>query len=493
KYRKELDNLVAENNRLKTEFAIKTGEVFNLRAAIAKAEADLRIANEAVSKQSLNAETEKEAIRRQFDTEIGRLRTELHFKNQELTDATQLVRNAAKAAALSATQHISAVSPPAKLVRKQDLSHQEIPVAVPPTRQKIQTSQQNYTPPISQRNDKFSTRNSVLLRLLQNFIPESQISSTRSIVTVNQPPDGYNTFLEFLRKQAAGGEPPLESLLPFFDSLITRCVNNISNNNGFAFYGVKLLKGIEILSTDSDSKKAMLSETNGFIFHDQTCALLKLFQQSKELEMGQKKYLEDMLVIMLTVMTTLAFDCNKGLLNRFNGILDPELIFQIYDVQTSPRVVKSCSNFLARTMLNQECFKTLFMTPPATIFGTICKYMYHSTVDDKPVAAIQPTARLLEVICFKDIGQLSRTKAFPQAVQRFLGATYHVADVFIDDKKGSLEGLQRLLRLTINLLSTMNPHSPETTIEYQFVAVLARTKHERALNHVSEDLLDFFI
>ncbi|KAJ3290362.1 hypothetical protein HDU79_003347 [Rhizoclosmatium sp. JEL0117] len=195
---------------------------------------------------------------------------------------------------------------------------------------------------------------------------------------------------------------------------------------------------------------------------------------------------------MLSDMSTLAFDCQPTLKSKFNGILTPEMIPIIFSLPGSSTVIIFCCRFLLLAMLDRASFTGLFTHPTITAFGFLCKFIYDASTDEKMESTIQPVVRVLEVISVRYLNELTETKSFHHAIQRILGAIYHIADAYIVRSKGTLSDLQRLLRLSVTLLSTKTPHSPETTIEFQFMAVLVRTRHVPKLLTVSEDLIEFF-
>ncbi|KAJ3063165.1 hypothetical protein HDU98_000984, partial [Podochytrium sp. JEL0797] len=84
------------------------------------------------------------------------------------------------------------------------------------------------------------------------------------------------------------------------------------------------------------------------------------------------------------------------------------------------------------------------------------------------------------------------------SVQKILAAAYQIGDTFTRKQqqprtKVQLDHLHQLLRVCMLLLSSQTPHGPESTAEYQFVAVLARLKGEKAVRVLAEDLIDFYV
>ncbi|ORY40979.1 hypothetical protein BCR33DRAFT_852447 [Rhizoclosmatium globosum] len=300
-----------------------------------KMETELRELRDAAAKHSAVVESEMNAVRRQFENEIGRLQAELAMKENELGFATQRIKNAAKAAkaptvnpATASSGPTSASIPAPQFVAPLPIQRDKpIPVTIHPS---ILSTTPNFI-----KTNAFLIN--VVLRLLQNFIP-----STSETNPEEQPPEGYSTFLMALRNLSLDDSQPIETLLPFFNTLISRCIHNTR----FALYGVKLLKGIQILTIDQKCRNVILSDSYGFLFHEQGHLLLKLLPQSMNLDIRNEDWGTNNCQ-MLSVMSTLAFDCQPTLKSKFNGILTPEMIPIIFSLPGSPTVIILAAGFFS--------------------------------------------------------------------------------------------------------------------------------------------------
>ncbi|KAJ3076104.1 hypothetical protein HDU99_001397, partial [Rhizoclosmatium hyalinum] len=154
-----LSDLTRENAKLKEKATAATGEAYMLRERLQKMETELRELRDAAAKHSAVVESEMNAVRRQFENEIGRLQAELAMKENELGFATQRIKNAAKAAkavtpATASSAPTSASIPAPQFVAPLPIQRDKpIPVTKPPS---ILSTAQNFIQAKNSSNQRAS-------------------------------------------------------------------------------------------------------------------------------------------------------------------------------------------------------------------------------------------------------------------------------------------------------------------------------------------------
>ncbi|KAJ3407971.1 hypothetical protein HDU80_007280 [Chytriomyces hyalinus] len=533
-----VEALLAENTRLKRENATNAGEVFNLRAQIEKSEAEVRRMKEALESQSSSTEQEKEAVRRQFSKEIEKLKSDLFFRNQEYSKMDQLrkaaVKQATTAASLAATlsQHQNERYLPTQQLGSSSKHSIGTTSENAPTHSNFAsiptTIEAGAFVPLRSGGSK-DGRNLTILLLLKLFLP----NSSRAPFSVLNQSDStvlkqeLIAFLECIHHLALDPNAPPTAMLPLLETLLSNALHEGSQME----LANLLLKALGIVAMDRSCCEAMVflkqdTTEYTFMFHEQAVRNLTGLIESKhsptiptpsnakpnennepqpKAAMHRNENIQAA-SLMLNAMTQVVFTClhadgggNDGIssaVDAFAQILDAGQFASLFHASGATRippvVISECAKFLTLAMSSPRCFHFLVVDSDGAFFDRLCKCLNELFGQKHTGRAKSAVIRLVELIAFKYLHELCKLRYFNQSVQRFLNFAYQESEEFLSTKVQSVYEIQKILRIVTVLFTSMVPHRPETSTEYQFVAVLLRTKHVPDLFTVSDDLIDFY-